>query len=207
MALYSPRLCPATTAGFRTSRSLNVSYAAISKVRTANCVLTVWSSASLGPFRQRDRMSVPRIAWARLKMLRKGPRCSQRSPPIPTNCEPCPGKTRPILPIPHPCLPLPLHHIRPRRLFASRVFPGAQRGRLCRGEASGLQPLRPVFPPGAPPFLPAAQPPIRVRFSFRLAGPVLPSRHLRRGIHDARDVPFAGKYVPDGPVNLVADLE
>ena len=100
-----------------------------------------------------------------------------------------------------------LHHIRPRRLLQGRVSLGTQRRRLPRGEASRLQPLRPVLPPGATLFLLAVQPLIRIPLAPGLAGPELPSRHLRRGVHDARDVSFAGKDIPDGSMDLVADLE
>ena len=93
-ALNSPRLCPATKAGASTSPdSSMVASAAMLCVKIAGCVLKVSPSAVSGPSKHNCVRPKPSAASARSKMPLATGRRRARSLPIPTNCDPWPGKT------------------------------------------------------------------------------------------------------------------
>src|SRR5437868_2062605 len=90
-ALYSPSECPATKSGLG-MRPCNTRSAAIDVVSIAGCVLAVSLSASSGPSKHIAERFSSRAASASSNTRRALSSESANSLPIPTSCEPCPGK-------------------------------------------------------------------------------------------------------------------
>src|SRR3990172_11045414 len=65
--------------------------------RIAGCAFAVRVSVSCGPSKQRRAKSKPSACPPISKSSRASGTCSQKSRPIPTRCEPWPGKTSAIL--------------------------------------------------------------------------------------------------------------
>ncbi len=91
-ALYSPRLWPASQDGSAPLRSLHARQQATPATSMTGWVFVVWLSASAGPSRTIVHKSTPRIAFASRNVF------STMGVPakpaiMPTDCEPCPGKT------------------------------------------------------------------------------------------------------------------
>src|SRR3989449_512295 len=95
-AEYSPRLWPAASAG-RRPRSAQAAAAATLAVRTAGCVLAVSASSLSGPSNITRRRSKPRAALASSKTARAPAEASWNALPMPTDCEPWPGKRNAII--------------------------------------------------------------------------------------------------------------
>ena len=96
-AEYSPRLWPAARSGV-TPRSARAAAAATLAVSTAGWVLAVRASSSAGPSKQRRESGKPSAASASAHTARAPGEASARARPIPTSCEPWPGKRKAIGP-------------------------------------------------------------------------------------------------------------
>ena len=90
-AEYSPRLCPPTTAGV-SPRSARRRAPATLTVSTAGCVLAVSCSSDSGPSKQSFATSKPSASLASSNTARAAADVSWNARPMPTACEPWPGK-------------------------------------------------------------------------------------------------------------------
>ena len=70
--------------------------AAMLTVRMAGCVFSVSTSRSSGPSKQRPLSDSPSAASASSNTARHSGNDSASARPMPTFCEPCPGKTNAI---------------------------------------------------------------------------------------------------------------
>ena len=95
-AVYSPRLCPATTAGRGAPVASQARQTAIPAVSMTGWVLVVSASASPGPSVTSAHRSSPSAALASSKVARTSG-CSSQPAIMPIDCEPCPGNTTAIL--------------------------------------------------------------------------------------------------------------
>src|SRR4051794_34034702 len=92
-ALYSPSEWPAALAGSGSFVvSFNAASAAMLVARIAGWVLRVSVSSASGPSKQIALMLSPSARSARSNTSREEENAIARSFPIPTNCDPCPGK-------------------------------------------------------------------------------------------------------------------
>src|SRR5262249_45822106 len=89
-AEYSPSECPATKLGV-TPFSASTRCAAIETVKIAGCVNSVSLSCSSGPSKQSFESEKPRASSASSKVCFAMENFSDKSRPMPTACEPCPG--------------------------------------------------------------------------------------------------------------------
>ena len=95
-AVYSPRLWPATQAAAAApgpAYSCQARQAAMLTVIMAGCELTVSCNSAAGPWKMVLDRGKPRASSASAKVRRAAGDSSQNPAPIPTFCEPCPGKT------------------------------------------------------------------------------------------------------------------
>ncbi len=104
-AEYSPRLCPAiATAGGKGghpaaakpaggSAAARARWMAVDTASSAGWVLAVRLSSSSGPSQQSRVSGQPRTASASASVARAAGEASAQALPIPTFCDPCPGKT------------------------------------------------------------------------------------------------------------------
>ena len=90
-AEYSPRLCPATHAGF-TPCSARTRQVATETVRIDGCVISVCRNSSSGPSKHKRESDIPSAASASSNVCRAIGYLSASSLPMPTACDPCPGK-------------------------------------------------------------------------------------------------------------------
>src|SRR5689334_3682880 len=111
-AEYSPRLCPPASAGV-SPRSAQAAAAATLAVRIAGCVFAVRASSASGPSNITRRRSKPSAALASSKTARAAAEASWKALPMPTACEPCPGKRKAITIESGPC-PRRSHRRMPR---------------------------------------------------------------------------------------------
>ena len=94
-AEYSPRLWPATNAGSN-PRDASSRLAATLTVRMAGCVFSVRRSWSSGPSKIRRLSGSPSASSASSNVARQTSNASASAFPMPTVCDPCPGKMNPI---------------------------------------------------------------------------------------------------------------
>ena len=94
-AEYSPRLCPAQRSGL-IPRSVSTAAAATLAVRMAGWVLAVSASSSAGPSKQSRESGKPTASSALRHTAAAAGEASARRLPMPTDCEPCPGKRNAI---------------------------------------------------------------------------------------------------------------
>ena len=97
LAEYSPSECPAANAApssFSGERARRSASAAIECVRIAGWVLAVSFSSSSGPSKHSLESGNPRTRSASSKTARAAGETSQSALPMPTACEPWPGKSR-----------------------------------------------------------------------------------------------------------------
>ena len=91
-AEYSPRLWPATTAGRGPPAASHARQTATPAASITGCVLVVRLSASAGPCATSAHRSSPSASEASANVSRTAG-CAAKPSSIPTDCEPCPGKT------------------------------------------------------------------------------------------------------------------
>src|SRR5262250_486236 len=94
-AEYSPRLWPAHRSGL-IPRSDRAAATATLAVRMAGCVFAVRASSSSGPSKQRRERGKPRASSARPHTAAAAAESWEKARPMPTDCEPCPGKRKAI---------------------------------------------------------------------------------------------------------------
>src|SRR5690606_17855867 len=107
-AAYSPSEWPAAAAGSRPF-SIKSRATATLVARSAGCVLTVRVSSSSGPSKHNVERGNPRTRSASSNVSRTISYSAASSRPMPTLCEPCPGKTQTSLRT-GASLPRPLDH-------------------------------------------------------------------------------------------------
>ena len=95
-ALHSPREWPAASAG-STPCAASTRAAATLTAIMAGCVFSVRRKSSSGPSKHSFDSGKPRAASASAKVSAATGNRSARSRPMPTACEPCPGKRKAIL--------------------------------------------------------------------------------------------------------------
>src|SRR5262245_20734590 len=95
-AEYSPRLWPAAMAGV-SPRSAATAAAATLTVSTAGWVFAVSASSSSGPSKAKRARSKPSASLASSKTAFAEGEASQKARPMPTACEPWPGKRNAII--------------------------------------------------------------------------------------------------------------
>ncbi|OIQ64828.1 hypothetical protein GALL_536190 [mine drainage metagenome] len=92
-AVYSPRLCPATRSGARPPSASQRRYMATPAVNMTGWVLVVRLSCSAGPCAMSKARSCESAALASCRVSRTAGWVATLSS-MPTDCEPCPGKTK-----------------------------------------------------------------------------------------------------------------